>query len=280
MKINLMHQDLTLFEKNEINKLLNRKNSYLDNDLDQMWYLIDLIWDDYGCDNKNLNWDEIGKFYSHPVWILNCLFAEQDKVSRAHREALGSWISNQKFDNVLDYGGGSGSTSIILMEKKSDLLVSIYEPYPNDFGNRRVSKFNNISFVKTLKDDFYDCLISTDVLEHVESPLKDLYQMIKSVKHNGFLVIGCPFYPMIKCHLPRNFHFRFTFNLFARLMGLKVIGKLEGSPQTIYKRINIIEPNWWKITQLKKISMIFFPVLQFIKALIIPFWRLYIKNKG
>jgi len=238
MKINLENQDLTLYEKDEINKLIKRKNTLLTDDLEQMWYLIDLVWDDYGCDNKNLNWEVIGKFYSHPVWILNCLFVEKDKVSRGHKEALSSWISNQKFDNVLDYGGGSGSLSIIISKKKSDFLISIYEPYPNDFGIRRISKFNNISFVKNLKDDYYDCLISTDVLEHVESPLKDLYQMIKSVKHNGFLVIGCPFYPMIKCHLPRNFHLRFTFNIFASLFYFAVFIKPFG--KTVSFSIKII----------------------------------------
>ena len=118
MKINLENQDLTLYEKDEINKLIKRKNTLLTDDLEQMWYLIDLVWDDYGCDNKNLNWEVIGKFYSHPVWILNCLFVEKDKVSRGHKEALSSWISNQKFDNVLDYGGGSGSLSIIISKKK------------------------------------------------------------------------------------------------------------------------------------------------------------------
>jgi len=39
---------------------------------------MDLVWDDYGCDNKNLNWENIGKFYSHPVWLLNGLFIETD----------------------------------------------------------------------------------------------------------------------------------------------------------------------------------------------------------
>jgi len=34
---------------------------------------MDLIWDDYECDNKKLDWEKIGKFYSHPVWLLNGL---------------------------------------------------------------------------------------------------------------------------------------------------------------------------------------------------------------
>jgi hypothetical protein len=40
---------------------------------------IDRVWDSYGLDNrKNVSDQEIGSFYSHPVWILNGLFAEVD----------------------------------------------------------------------------------------------------------------------------------------------------------------------------------------------------------
>ena len=55
MEITLADKNLTEVEKSEIEKLLKRENKNISDDLEQMWYLMDLIWDDYGCDNKNLN---------------------------------------------------------------------------------------------------------------------------------------------------------------------------------------------------------------------------------
>ncbi len=97
MKINLTDKNLTKLEKSEIEKLLKRENKNIKTDLEQMWYLMDLIWDDYKCDSKNLNWDNIGKFYSHPVWLLNGLFIEQHEVSMGHRHAISDWIIKNNF---------------------------------------------------------------------------------------------------------------------------------------------------------------------------------------
>ena len=59
MKIVLEDKYLTKLEKNDINKLLKRENINISDNLEQMWYMIDLVWDDYGCDNKNLNWENM-----------------------------------------------------------------------------------------------------------------------------------------------------------------------------------------------------------------------------
>ena len=105
MNIKLIDKNLTKIEKEEIEKLLKREKQGLD-DLEQMWYLVDLIWDDYGCDNKNLDWQKIGQFYSHPVWLLNGLFIEQHDISMGHRHAISDWIVTNNFKDVVDYGGG------------------------------------------------------------------------------------------------------------------------------------------------------------------------------
>ncbi len=96
MNINLTDKNLTNTEKEEIEKLLNRENKNIIDDLEQMWYLMDLIWDDYRCDSQNLNWENIGKFYSHPVWLLNGLFIAQHKISMGHRHAISDWIVRNK----------------------------------------------------------------------------------------------------------------------------------------------------------------------------------------
>lgn len=275
MNINLTDKNLTETENEEIEKLLKREKEGLD-DLEQMWYLMDLVWDDYGCDNKNLNWEKIGRFYSHPVWLLNGLFIEQHDVSMGHRHAISDWIVNNNFKSVVDYGGGFGTLARLVAEKDKNIQMNIYEPHPSEFGLKRAEEFENINIIGKLESN-YDCLMSTDVLEHVPDPLNDFEKMIKSVKLNGYLVIANCFYPVIKCHLPQDFHFRYSFNQFAKMMGLEVIGPLKGSHATIFKKVEEVEPNWGKIRFYEKLSRIMFPSIEVLKPILRPIKRLIIK---
>lgn len=275
MNIDLTDKNLTKTEKEEIEKLLKRQKQGLD-DLEQMWYLMDLIWDDYRCDNKNLDWEKIGAFYSHPVWLLNGLFIEQHDVSMGHRHAISDWVVKHNFKNVVDYGGGFGTLARLIAQKNNEIRIDVYEPHPSEFGLKRASEFENIHVIGKLEKN-YDCLMSTDVLEHVPDPLKDFSEMIKSVKMGGYLLIANAFYPMIKCHLPQNFHFRYSFNKFAKMMGLGVVGVLDGSHATIFKKIDEIEPNWNSIRFYEKLSKAAFAAIEILKPVLRPIKRTFKK---
>ena len=276
MEISLTDKNLTKLEKEEIEKLLRRKDENLQTDLEQMWFLMDLIWDDYECDNKHLNWENIGKFYSHQVWLLNGLFIEQHEVSMGHRHTISNWIVKNEFKTVVDYGGGFGTLARLTAQKDKNIQINIYEPYPSEFGLKRATEFENINIIGKLESS-YDCLMSTDVLEHVPDPLNDFSEMIKSVKLNGYLVIANAFFPMIKCHLPQDFHFRYSFNMFAKMMGLEVVGVLEGSHATVFKKIDETKPNWKKIRLYENLSKVSFPIIETLKPILIPIKRLLCK---
>ena len=276
MNINLLDHNLTSLEQEEVEKLLRRANPEIKSDLEQMWYLMDLVWDDYGCDNKKLDWEKIGKFYAHPVWLLNGLFIEQDEVSMGHRHAISDWVTKKGFRRVVDYGGGFGTLARLIAQKNDGVQVDIYEPHPSEFGLKRIEEFKNIRMVDKLSYG-YDCLISTDVLEHVPDPLSDLAKMVKSVKKGGYLVIANCFFPVIKCHLPQIFHLRYTFDIFAKMMGLEVVGPLEGSHATIYKKQDEREPNWSQIRMYEKWSKAAFPIIEASKPLLRPIKRALLK---
>ena len=93
----------------------------------------------------------------------------------------------------------------------------------------------------------YGCIISIDVLEHVSDPLKLFAEMVGFTKDNGCLVIAHNFYPIIKCHLPSTFHLRHTFEMFAWMMGLNVIGRCGDSHAKIYQKSGKSPINWKKI---------------------------------
>jgi 2-polyprenyl-6-hydroxyphenyl methylase/3-demethylubiquinone-9 3-methyltransferase len=275
MTIDLTDKNLTQTEKAEIKKLLKREKQGLD-DLEQMWYLMDLVWDNFQCNNKNLNWKNIGLFYSHPVWLLNGLFIEQHDISMGHRHAISDWIAERPFNNVVDFGGGFGTLARLIASKNKNIKMDIYEPHPSEFGLKRASEFTNIRIISALAHN-YDCVVSTDVLEHVPDPLHEFANMIQSVKMDGYLVIANCFLPVIKCHLPQTFHLKYTFNYFAKMMGLEVVGLLEGSHATIYKKINDLELNWTTIRFYERLSKITFPMIETFKPLLRPIKRVLLK---
>jgi 2-polyprenyl-3-methyl-5-hydroxy-6-metoxy-1,4-benzoquinol methylase len=272
MQIDLTDKNITTEEKTEIERLLIRECPSISEDLKKMWYLMDLVWDDFDCDNINPNWDNIGLFYSHSVWLLNGLFIEQDEVSMGHRDAISDWVLRNAFFNVIDFGGGFGTLARLVAEKSPDTVVDIYEPHPSAFGLKRATEFDNIKIIKHL-DSEYHCLLSTDVLEHVPDPLVDFSRMIESVKVGGYLVIANCFYPVIKCHLPQNFHFRFSFNLFAKMMGVENCGILEGSHATIYKKVDDTKVNWILVRAIELFSRISFPFIKLLLPILRPIKR-------
>lgn len=273
MEIDLSDKGLTPDEKAALEGLLRWQGRGLQTDLEQMWYLIDRVWDDLGCNNRDLDPVRLENFYSHPIWLLNGLFTEQDEESLKHRHAISDWIVGNDFLKVADYGGGFGTLARLIAQKGNGVHIDILEPHPSECGLKRTREFPNIAMVERLGGD-YDCLISTDVLEHVPDPLEDLSAMIGSVKTGGSLMIANAFFPVIKCHLPRCFHFRYTFNCFAHMMGLRNMGPLEGCHGTVFEKVDCRRQNWNKLRFYEKVSRILFPVLETAKPVAQPVKRL------
>lgn len=273
--MNINYSDLTINQavKNEISRLLESIDHNKD-DLENIWQLMDMVWDEYGCNNKTLNWDNIDKFYFHPVWLLNGLFIEQHALSMQHRHAISDWIADKSsISKILDYGGGFGTLARLIADKNPSLSVEIYEPHPSDYAKQIISDYPQIQFISNIKKK-YDVLVSTDVLEHVPDPLKTFEEMILSVKDNGYLIIANNFFPVIKCHLPQTFHLRYTFNVFAKLMGLVLVEPLEGSHARIFTKRSNEPVNWSVVRQLEKVSKGLFPLIEFLKPALRPICRL------
>ncbi len=247
--------------------------------VEDIWRMVDDAWDELRCDNRNLDWNQIDKFYRHPVWLVNGLFIEQDDVSMQHRHAISGWIVRNNFKRVLDYGGGFGILARLIADKDAAIKVDVYEPYPTEFAIAKAANYSNISFVSSLEKD-YDCIISYTVLEHVIDPLKLFSQMVESLRKDGYMIVANDFSPVVKCHIPFNFHLRYTFNIIAQLMGLKLIGPCKNSPATIFQNEKIIYFNWPRIRFYENVSRILFP---FFKIVHFAFSRLrkgFIKLKG
>jgi 2-polyprenyl-3-methyl-5-hydroxy-6-metoxy-1,4-benzoquinol methylase len=251
---------LTDFEKQEIISLL-AKYETKSLTLQQLWSLMDEVWFRFGCDNKHLDLEKMAKFYRHPVWILNGLFIEGDEHSSSQRQAISEWIklNRKRIDRVVDYGGGMATLATTIAKSDRSLCVDICEPFPSKIALKRSESYSNIKFVERLQSNCYDCLISTDVLEHVSEPMKLLAEAIESVKVGGYLIFANCFYPVIQCHLPQTFHFRYSFNRFAQMMGLKALGNCPGSHAYIYQKERAKTIDWQQIKQQETLSKLLFP---------------------
>lgn len=233
--INLENYDLSESEKSYLHKVL--KEIGYDPTVNQIWKIMDRVWNDYKCDQKKYSDKKYKKFYSHPIWILNGIFIEQHAYSMKHRENLSISINNLNAGKILDFGGGFGTLAKLIANNKS-VNVDIYEPFPTNLGITSIKDFKNIKFVSKLKKDFYDVVVSTDVLEHVHDPLLIFLDLVYSTKKYGHIYIANCFTPVILCHLPCTFHLRLTFHIFCKMMGLRKVGSCSGNYAQIYQKMD------------------------------------------
>lgn len=280
MTINLQEKNLTEQEKLGVERLLESQNPDITDDLEQIWYLLNKTWQDMGCDNKKLDWDKIAQFYAHPVWLLNGLFIETHDLSMQIRKSIALYIAQQGFKRICDYGGGFGTLAREIAQICPNIEIDIYEPFPSEYGKKCIANFTNICFVSELKKDYYDCLISTDVLEHVDNVLETFNTMLESLQVGGKALIGNCFYPVIDCHLPKHFHFRYTFKHIATLMGVTYIGNIQGAEYVqIYHKSKSTQASL-AVKLAGGGSRCLFPLLNMVRFVLRPCVRLFRKLKN
>lgn len=243
--------------------------------LEDLWRLVDKIWDEYGCDNRNLDWGKINRFYSHPVWMLNGLFTENDAVSVQHRKSIAEWIAVKGFSRILDYGGGFGKLARLIAEIDKSVEIEIFEPHPSSLALSLSADYPNVRYVDFVGKD-YDCIVSYSVLEHMPEPLQTFREIAESAKYGGYLLFANDFSPVVKCHLPSTFHLRYSFNIIAQLIGLQLIGPCTGSPAIIFRKSKALSFELIGIYNL--VSRTSFPFLEILRFCYIFLKRYFFKG--
>lgn len=201
--------------------------------VDWLWQEIDKIWYEKNIDNaKSLSTQDIGSFYSHPIWIVNGIFTATDKESLNHRNAIKNYLVSINANKVADYGGGSGVLADIITNS-TNISIDIIEPYPFNFFVLKHQFNKQISYLKEFENSDYDVIIVQDVLEHVESPVEIAYMITKNIKKGGYVLFANCFYPHVECHLPKTFFLRYTFTMVMQAMGLIYIGKVEDASHAL-----------------------------------------------
>jgi SAM-dependent methyltransferase len=107
-------------------------------------------------------------------------------------------------DKILDIGCNIGNVSILLCEKGFDVVgIDLFEDkieIANDLkkelgieSDRLI--FKQMDFLKSdceFEDDYFDCVLFLETIEHVENPVAFLKECRRVLKSGGYLLISTP----------------------------------------------------------------------------------------
>lgn len=214
MKVN--QENLTQSERDYLESILG-DGSFPD--LEGMWSLMDYAWEECRCDPNVID-ERISRFYAHPVWLLNGLFIEQHPESLSHRGDFTEYVASLDPKKVADFGGGYGSLARMIGARCPGAEVHIVEPHPHGAAVSLTEKTVNVRYIPEFSGE-YDVLIATDVFEHVLDPLALVESTAGHLRLGGEYLIANCFWPVIRCHLPVTFHFRWSWDVAMAAMNLK-----------------------------------------------------------
>jgi SAM-dependent methyltransferase len=124
-----------------------------------------------------------------PFFIKNySLYFGHDKLSK-----LELMIKTPKNSLILDLGCGTGYFTKRLRNKG-------YRVIGLDISKKRINDAGNSEFIvgdasrPPFKNKLFDCIIASDILEHLPGPLiKNIKRITNSLKKNGVFIISVPY---------------------------------------------------------------------------------------
>jgi hypothetical protein len=245
--------------------------------LDDIWLCMDFVWDAQGCDNENIDDHKLCQFYNHPVWLLNGLFIEQHDESLNYRNIFSDWVARQNPQRIADFGGGFGTLARIIAAKCPQVQVDVVEPHPHRYALELSKEYPNLVFKPEL-DGEYDLLLATDVFEHVTDPLLEIEGSSAHLKIGGQYLIANCFYPVIKCHLPCTFHFRYSWLYLLRRMNLEAGEQVAYG--RVFKKTGFVTSS--NVRMQERLSRVLYPVIKYLSVLFSHVRKLvfFLFNKG
>lgn len=174
--------------------------------------------------------------YTYLNWPAYMRTLMKTSATRRHPE-LFKLLEETKGKVCLDFGSGVGTHAIVLLENNNTVGILDVRGKLIQFAQERIwnrgYNWNPTWYAEEddLSDNLFDVVICTDVLEHVEDPIKELCRIRRTLKIGGILHIQVS--TMIK---PSSGHFASSINKWkeAGPSYLKRYFKKEGA--TIWRR--------------------------------------------
>lgn len=114
-----------------------------------------------------------------------------ENTAKGLHSQIESILPNQKFDQYLDVGCGSGA----LLKR----LSTYYKQGSGTDINQKSLKYTNFKFVKSnineevpFNNKKFDLITCVELIEHLENPQKLLRELSKRLNKNGILILTTP----------------------------------------------------------------------------------------
>jgi SAM-dependent methyltransferase len=136
---------------------------------------------------------EIADFYrTSDAYLYDLIVAHESWERNQWRIAALSAIHRLNCKSVLDYGGGIGRDSIFFAKAGLDVAYFEVNEYLRQFteytANKQKVRIHFTNDAPSLRDETFDAVYCTEVLEHVPNPLRELRQMYRLLKPAGTLI--------------------------------------------------------------------------------------------
>jgi len=240
----------------------------------RLWEILDKAWDESLEINKNTLDLSIflHEYYQHPAWLINAVYSESSPETINDRMAAVRLITHVYPRKILDFGGGIGTVSrlcsINIPQAENIDLVDITE-----FRHTIMQHLSDFPNIRVLEkpEPLYDAVISTEVLEHLIDPIEAVVEINRLLRIGGAFAVSWSIVPVIKCHLPQNFHLQELMLWIIRSLGFSFYG-FERRGSTVYSFIKNSEvtPKMMKTARL----------IELFSKLPIPFHRLLLLSRG
>jgi len=189
------------------------------------------------------NEEEINNFYSKTdAYVFELMAANHIIQTLYSYFILTEKLKKLKVKKIIDYGAGAGTLCILFKKLGYDIDYADLPGKLSDFAKWRFEKRNiEIPMIdmaqKPIDEESYDCIISTEVIEHVVNPIKLLELFSQTLKGGGVLVVSesCEYIEDFSSHLESNRKYGGKeFIDIVEKMGFKQVMKEPFIPQLIF----------------------------------------------
>ncbi len=156
------------------------------------------------------NWKPSKFITSNDRWIPTKNVKELGRSSRLisllQLRSYQIQIENHAAGRLLDFGCGKFPLYGIYKSKISEVVGIDWDASLHK--NSHIDYYTDLNMLLPFKENEFDTILATDVLEHLENPLDAWIEMKRVLRPNGKIIIGVPFLYWI--HEEPHDYFRFT----------------------------------------------------------------------